>query len=203
MLVESAEDLGAAVRARRQGLALTQAGLAARAGVSRQWIVEVEAGHPRAELGRVLDTVRVLGLELQTREIRPRADRAFDGMLPPPALSRAVRKEVEAGDTGFALRLIGRSLHEFRHLPAGSRARFLGPPASTGDHRWDTLIAAAFRRECRLAAFDSPAWVAVEPLGTWWFPVTDRVLVARTMQRTPIDFKVLGIWLDAKALEVA
>jgi HTH-type transcriptional regulator/antitoxin HipB len=203
MLVDSPEDLGAAIRSRRRALRLTQADLAARAEVSRQWLVEIESGHPRAEIGRLLGVLEVLRLELGT-VAQPHDDRrALDRMLPVPSLARAVRKEIVGGDTHFALRLIGRSIDELGHLDEADLPTFLSPPPSTGDQRWDTLISAAFRRECRRRGIDAPAWTVATPLPTWWFPVADRLLVARTMQRTPIDFSILGIWLDARALEVA
>jgi hypothetical protein len=145
----------------------------------------------------------VLKLELATATHMRHDGPVLDRMLPVPALARAVRKEIAGGDANFGLRLIGRSIDELRHLAPADLSAFLSPPPSTGDHRWDTLIAAAFRRECRRAGIEAPSWTAVTPLPTWWFPVEDRLLVARTMQRTPIDFSVLGIWLDAKALEVA
>lgn len=60
MRVQSPADLGAAVRARRRTLGLGQTDLAARAGVSRQWIVALEAGKSGAELGLVLRTLKAL-----------------------------------------------------------------------------------------------------------------------------------------------
>ena len=43
---------------------MTQQELALTAAVGRQWIVEIEAGKPRAELGRVLRTLAALDLSL-------------------------------------------------------------------------------------------------------------------------------------------
>lgn len=87
-----------------------------------------------------------------------------------------------------------------RHPPAG-RGSSADRPPSTGDHRWDTLLAAVVGRECRLAGIEAPAWTRVPPLRTWWFPAPDPILDARTMQRTPIDLSIKGIWLDASAWE--
>jgi y4mF family transcriptional regulator len=67
MLIRTPADLGAAVRDRRKQLGLDQAELAARADVSRQWILGIERGRSRAELGLVLRTLDVLGLRLDTR----------------------------------------------------------------------------------------------------------------------------------------
>lgn len=50
------------VRDARLTQGLTQQDLAQVAGVSRQWIVALEKGAPRAEIGRVLEVLRALGL---------------------------------------------------------------------------------------------------------------------------------------------
>jgi len=64
MYARTPRDIGLIVRARRKALGLDQRGLAARAGVSRQWLVEVEKGKPGAELGLVLRTLGALDLVL-------------------------------------------------------------------------------------------------------------------------------------------
>lgn len=65
MPVRSVEELGAAIRHRRRQLNWDQQSLAERVGVSRQWIVEIEAGKPRAEIGLLIRALRTLGLELE------------------------------------------------------------------------------------------------------------------------------------------
>jgi HTH-type transcriptional regulator / antitoxin HipB len=64
MKVRSIRDLAAVVRGRRRDLGLSQAELAARAGVSRKWIYQFEAGKPTAELGLILRVLDALGLVL-------------------------------------------------------------------------------------------------------------------------------------------
>lgn len=64
MMIRTPIDLGAAIRDRRRRLQLDQDELAARVGVSRKWVIDVEKGKPRAELGLVLRTLDALGLKL-------------------------------------------------------------------------------------------------------------------------------------------
>jgi HTH-type transcriptional regulator / antitoxin HipB len=64
MRVRSIRDLAAVVRGRRRDLRLSQAELAARAGVSRKWIYQFEAGKPTAELRLILRVLDALGLDL-------------------------------------------------------------------------------------------------------------------------------------------
>ncbi|MHB8658368.1 MAG: helix-turn-helix domain-containing protein [Solirubrobacteraceae bacterium] len=64
MRVRSIRDLASAARGRRLDLRLNQAELAERAGVSRKWLVEFEAGKPSAELGLAMCVLDELGLAL-------------------------------------------------------------------------------------------------------------------------------------------
>ncbi|WP_083850461.1 helix-turn-helix domain-containing protein [Rhodovulum sp. PH10] len=64
MLIRTPADLGAVIRDRRKHLKLDQATLARRIGASRQWVIEVERGHPRAELALVLRAIDILGIRL-------------------------------------------------------------------------------------------------------------------------------------------
>jgi HTH-type transcriptional regulator / antitoxin HipB len=65
MRVRSIRDLAATVRGRRRDLGISQAELAARAGVSRKWVYEFEAGKPAAELRLILRVLDALGLTLE------------------------------------------------------------------------------------------------------------------------------------------
>ena len=64
MRIRTTTDLGLIIRDRRRKLGLDQRVLADRVGVSRQWIVEIEKGKPRAEVGLLLRTLETLGLDL-------------------------------------------------------------------------------------------------------------------------------------------
>ncbi len=62
MRIRTPIDLGALIRERRKALRLDQKTLAEKVGVSRQWIVDVEQGKPRLEIGLVLRTADALGI---------------------------------------------------------------------------------------------------------------------------------------------
>lgn len=65
--VTTVREIGAALRARRLELGLTQLETARRAHVTRQWLVRLERGHPTAELGLVLAVAGALELVLDFR----------------------------------------------------------------------------------------------------------------------------------------
>ena len=79
MRVTTAEDLGNLVREKRQAAGMTQRQLAALAGVSRLWLVHVEAGHRGAEFGRVLQ--RVASLDLALDLVERRSDATWGDLL--------------------------------------------------------------------------------------------------------------------------
>ena len=64
MLVRTPSDIGAVIREQRLKLGFDQRSLAQKAGTSRKWLVEVENGKPRAEIGLILQTLKALGIEL-------------------------------------------------------------------------------------------------------------------------------------------
>ena len=64
MLARTPADLGAVIRDRRKQLKLNQAAFAEQIGVSRQWVIELEHGHARAELGLVLRALDALNIRL-------------------------------------------------------------------------------------------------------------------------------------------
>jgi HTH-type transcriptional regulator/antitoxin HipB len=62
---------GSAVRSARRRAGLTQSDLAHRAGVGRRFVVDVESGHPRAELGKALALLEVLDVYLAPTQLSP------------------------------------------------------------------------------------------------------------------------------------
>lgn len=63
--IDSAQTLGATLKALRKRLLLTQAQLALAAGVGVRFIVELEAGKPTLRLEQVLRVIDALGGELR------------------------------------------------------------------------------------------------------------------------------------------
>jgi transcriptional regulator with XRE-family HTH domain len=70
VLVRSIGEAAAQVRGRRLQLRLSQDQLAQRAGVSRKWVYEFEAGRPHAEFGHLLRVLDALDLQL---DVLPRS----------------------------------------------------------------------------------------------------------------------------------
>jgi HTH-type transcriptional regulator/antitoxin HipB len=62
-------QVGSAIRSKRRAIGMRQEELASLSGVGARFLSEVENGKPSAEIGKVLQVLRRLGLELS---IRPR-----------------------------------------------------------------------------------------------------------------------------------
>ena len=69
-IIRNPEQLGRAIRLKRKEKNLSQSALAGRLGVGRKWIIGVESGNPKAELGLILKTLDVLGLRAALSEER-------------------------------------------------------------------------------------------------------------------------------------
>ena len=79
MRIRSVPELGLIIRERRRKLGLGQRALAAKVGVSRQWIVEVEQGKARAAVGLLLRTLAASTRQPHSRRrpsSRPRRSRS-------------------------------------------------------------------------------------------------------------------------------
>ena len=87
MLIRTPADLGAALRDRRKQLDLDQAELAKRIGVNRKWVIGIERGRARAELGLVLRALDALGIRLDAavespgQKVSPKAAIDIDSIV--------------------------------------------------------------------------------------------------------------------------
>lgn len=90
MIVRNPAALGAVIRDRRRELGLEQRALAAKVGVSRHWVIDVEKGKPGAEIGLVFRTLRVLGIVLDATPAA--AQSKPDSSVDIDALIEAARK---------------------------------------------------------------------------------------------------------------
>jgi HTH-type transcriptional regulator / antitoxin HipB len=79
MNIVSVNDLAASVRQARRRLGWTQAELAERSGVSRDWIIGLEKAKPSQEIALVLRTLKALNLNLSldSQEQRTRTQKAL------------------------------------------------------------------------------------------------------------------------------
>lgn len=71
MEIRSVADVGSIVREERRSRGITQAELAADAGVGVKFLIRLEQGHPGIEVGRVFAVLEELGIALTADSDRP------------------------------------------------------------------------------------------------------------------------------------
>lgn len=65
MMIQSTEALGQLIRQQRKKIAVTQSDLALTAGTGLRFIIELEKGKPTCQIGKILQVLQVLGIQLQ------------------------------------------------------------------------------------------------------------------------------------------
>ena len=68
MIIQDAQSLAQAIRQQRRRLKVTQRDLAMTSGTGLLFIIDLEKGKPTCQLGKALEIVRALGLNLEIRE---------------------------------------------------------------------------------------------------------------------------------------
>jgi len=63
--IKNPEHIGAAVRARRRQLKVTQKDLAMTCGTGLRFIIDLEKGKPTCQIGKILQVLNALGLTIQ------------------------------------------------------------------------------------------------------------------------------------------
>ena len=89
------------------------------------------------------------------------------------------------------------------NLIAGGWSRIA--PLTTGDRRYDALLAALVEYCCVRHGMPSPAWVD-EPsrfLEEWWFVSGIRSLHTNAVVHSPVSFKRRGVFIAEDALTYA
>jgi HTH-type transcriptional regulator / antitoxin HipB len=81
MRLRTIADIGTSIRSARLARGWSQDQLAERAGVSRRWVSEIEAGKSTAQIGKILVALDALDIELHDATVapdRPHEPRAID-----------------------------------------------------------------------------------------------------------------------------
>ena len=63
-MIQSTEDIGQLVRTFRKKLGVTQSDLALTAGTGLRFIIELEKGKATCQIGKVLQVLQVLGIQI-------------------------------------------------------------------------------------------------------------------------------------------
>jgi HTH-type transcriptional regulator / antitoxin HipB len=89
---QNPEQLGRAVRLKRQEKRLSQSALAAQIGAERKWVIRLESGNPKAELGLVLKVLDALGLRASLGDEKPPSSGKDSRVSGPSRLDEVFRR---------------------------------------------------------------------------------------------------------------
>lgn len=110
------------------------------------------------------------------------------------------------GDSNSAIRLAFRFLERYDKSDWETRRRItFEPPMSTGNDRFDALLAGIVEYACASHGLVAPSWVEAENyfLNVWWFVSGMESLHANALVHSPISLARRGIFVTQGALEYA
>lgn len=189
-------DSGYEMRAARQRSGLSLAAVARAAGTSATNVSAYERGTKRANRATRARLVAA---------VRAGADSAIhrNRLVTIPAAAAAVRAGLRKGwPTADLLRIVRELRSNATHLRNEvDRAAFYARPSTTGDRRWDALLAGVTEMDALRDGRDVPAWARGHDLPHLWFVGSSPSLHAHALVHTPSSLAVRGIVLDGAALE--
>lgn len=101
-------------------------------------------------------------------------------------------------------RLVAEFLEEYRWEPVDHRHKLLeSEPPSTGDERWDVLLAALAEHLAARDGRGAPAWSQPRRLRRFWFPFDTPAARVDAVVHAPAAFRRRGVFVSAYELEVA
>lgn len=120
-----------------------------------------------------------------------------------PAAAAAIRAGLRAGwAVSDLLRVVRemRSNSKFVRTDA-DRSAFYAPPSTTGDRRWDALLAGVAEMDNLRSGGRAPEWVLGHELAHLWFVGSNPKLHPYAMTQTPPSLLCRGVIIDGASLE--
>jgi len=184
------------LRDRRRNAGLTLAAVARAAGTSESNISAYERGTktPNSQTIARIDAVLAVGSESVVHTRR---------LLTAPAAAAALRHGLRSGwPTADLLRVVRELRSNAKCLVTESdQAAFLGRPSTTGDPRWDAMLAGVVENLAMGEGWTVPEWCRGHALREFWFVGGESALQAYAFARSPISLQVRGVMVDPADLE--
>lgn len=200
--IDSPATVGAIIRARRTARGWSQQALADRAGVSRKFLIDLEAGHDRAELGKTMAVTAALGLSLAATDPIPRG-RDYD-----PArrdYAETFARLIAERDFEFAIKMLAD--YATASLKAGRPLLQRSPRLK--DPHWSAALAGITNYTAHRLGQPSPSWTRrIKPLDAAWMPAESYRSVREpmkmlTMSETPQELAALNVFIRKRSLATA
>jgi len=187
---------GWTLRERRREAGLTAAQVARVTGTSETNIAAYERGD---KVPGSLTMERILG----AIDAGSESPIYVHGLVTSPQASATIRLGIRRGWTPRELlRVIREQRSNFKWIsrPIDQRV-FLGRPSTTGDRRWDALIAGAADELAARSNLPAPQWTEGIRLEDEWFVTDDSAFHEYLVAHSPQPFRSRGVMIDPDALE--
>ena len=200
--IDSPATVGAIIRARRTARGWSQQALADRAGVSRKFLIDLEAGHDRAQLGKTMAVTAALGLSLAATDPIPRG-RDYD-----PArrdYAETFARLIAERDFEFAIKMLAD--YATASLKAGRPLLQRSPRLK--DPHWSAALAGITNYTAHRLGQPAPPWTRrIKPLHDAWMPAESYRSVREpmkmlTMSETPQELAALNVFIRKRSLATA
>lgn len=181
---------------RRQRAGLTLAALARAAGTAESNLSQYERGAKRPNDATQQRLQLLLGVNAQSCIYR-------HNLVTAPAAAAAIRKTLRRSHSTPELFLIVREMvnNASEIEDDKDRAAFFAPPGTTGDVRWDAMLAGVVEDWMLQRAYAPPAWVRGHQVTPLWNVGGVAGLFAVALANTPSSLRVRGVIIERAALE--
>ncbi|WP_437773677.1 helix-turn-helix domain-containing protein [Arthrobacter sp. KNU40] len=200
--IDTPAAAGAIIRARRQERGLSQQSLAQASGVSRKFLVDLEAGHERAELGKTMAVLHALGLNLTATDPMPRGS-DYD-----PArrdYAETFAQLIGSRDFEFAIKMLA----DYATASLNAGRPLLQRSPRLKDPHWSAALAGITNYTAHRLGQPAPSWTRrVKPLNEAWMPAESYRNVREpmkklTMSETPAELAALNVFIRERSLATA
>ena len=197
--IDSPAAVGAIIRARRQDRGQSQQSLAESTGVSRKFLIDLEAGHERAELGKTLAILAALGLSLEATDPIPR------GGDHDPArrdYAQTFTRLIAERDFEFAIKMLAD--YATASLKAGRPLLQRSPRLN--DPHWSAALAGITNYTAHQLGQPAPSWTRrIKPLTEAWMPAESYRAVREPMKQltrseTPEELAAMNVFIRERSL---
>ena len=183
------------LRAARRRAGLTLKEVARAAGTSETNVAAYERGAKRPSE----DTIARL-----LAATRPGKDSPIhrNRLVTVPAAAAALRRGLREGwATVDLLRVIRELVSNAKWVASEADVEaFLSVPSTTGDARWDAMLAGVTEDLALKAGWPVPGWTAGKALDQLWFATSLPALDAYTLAHTPPSLRIRGVVVDEASL---
>ena len=200
--IDTPAAAGALIRRQRMNQGLTQQALADAAGVSRKFLIDLESGHERAELGKTMAVLAALGLSLATATPIPRGS---DHDPERRDYAATFAHLLATNDFEFAIKMLA----DYASASIKAGRPLLQRSPQLKDPQWSAALAGITNYTAHRLNQTAPDWTRrIKPLKEAWMPAESYRNIREPMKQltqseTPHELAVMNVFIRERSLGTA